>query len=157
MKIVAWTGKSYPAGSEEKKLMNVTDLDSHLQTIGKWKCLVLGCHDLNMFSPRSVANRGPGSRRGQRADDLIRRAKAYRPEIVLQHPHTTDTPNIWMGGWCGITREIGPKRYASGISYFWPRHGKKHRADLGEVLARTRMGDVVDYVWSGPGRVHAVG
>lgn len=153
MTIVAWTGKSYPTISEEKELMHVTDLGSHLQKLGKWKCIVLGCHDLNMFSPRSVANRDPKSPRGKRADEFTRQAVAFEPAVVLQHPHTTDTPNIWMGGWSGVNRSLKPITYASGICYFWPGHGKKHRATLDEVLNRTRFGNVCDYVWRGPGRV----
>jgi hypothetical protein len=154
--IVHWTGKSYPTSAQESSLLHVTDLDSHLQRIGKWRCLVLGCHDLNMLSPRSVANRDGSSRRGKRADELIRRAKSFAPEVVLQHPHTTDTPNIWMGGWSGVRQMIKPIAYASGICYFRPETPKRRRAELGEVLSRTRFGNVVDYVWSGAGKVKSV-
>jgi hypothetical protein len=151
--IIGWTGKSYPTSTQEENLLHVTDLDSHLQTVGKWRCLVLGCHDLNMLSPRSVANRDAKSRRGRRADDLICRAKAFIPEVVLQHPHTTDTPNIWMGGWAGVKRMLKPTAYASGICYYNPATPKRRRADLDEVLSRTRVGNVSDYVWSGAGKV----
>jgi len=152
-KIVGWTGKSYPTLGEEKELVHETNLGSHLQRIGQWRCLVLGCHDLNMFSPRSMATRDSRSSRGKRADELLRRAKAFDPEVVLQHPHNTDTPNIWMGGWAGVTRALDAKSYSSGIAYWWPGHGKNRRASLQETLERTKQGNTVDYVWSGIGKV----
>ncbi|MDE2480841.1 MAG: hypothetical protein KGN02_01455 [bacterium] len=152
-KIVGWTGKSYPTLAEEKELVHETNLQSHLQKIGRWRCLVLGCHDLNMFSPRSIATRDSKSSRGKRADALLKLAKAFDPQVVLQHPHNTDTPNIWMGGWAGVTRALNPKTYSSGIAYCWPRHGKNRRASLQETLERTKHGDVVDYIWSGVGKV----
>lgn len=151
--IIGWTGKSYPTLTQEETLLHVTDLDSHLQQIGAWRCLVLGCHDLNMLSKRSIANRDAESRRGKRADDLIRRAKAFNPQVVLQHPHTTDTPNIWKVGWSGVRQMIKPVAYASGICYYNPQTPKHRRADLDEVLMRTRQGKVSDYVWSGRGKV----
>ena len=53
---VQWTGKSYPTSWQEGTLVQETDLSSH-----RFKCrgecvLVLGCHDLNMFSGRAWAN-----------------------------------------------------------------------------------------------------
>jgi hypothetical protein len=155
-KVIAWTGKSYPTLGEEKWLVHETDLGSHLQRIGEWRCLVLGCHDLNMFSPRSMATRDPKSSRGRRADELMRLAVEFDPEIVLQHPHNTDTPNIWMGGWAGISRSLKAKSYSSGIAYFWPGHGKTRRAPMQETLDRTKHGNVADYVWSRFGKAECV-
>jgi hypothetical protein len=146
MKIIAWTGKSYPTLFQEKVLMHVTDLGSHLQKIGKWKCIVLGCHDLNMFSPRSIATRDPQGYRGRRSDEFIRQAIAYRPDVVLQHPHMTDTPNIWKLGWSGVMDRLEPGTYASGISYF-KFDDEKPRATLDKVLSQTCFGNVNDYVW----------
>ncbi len=151
--IVAWTGKSYPTLVEEKELVHETDLRSHLQELGKWRCLVLGCHDLNMFSPRSMATRDAKSSRGKRADELLKLAKAFDPQVVLQHPHNTDTPNIWMGGWAGVARALRAESYSSGIAYCWPGHGKSRRASLQETLERTKLGNIVDYVWSGASKV----
>ena len=53
---IAWTGKSYPTGPQEKSLTQVVDLTTHCVEIGKARTLVLGCHDLNMFSARAWAN-----------------------------------------------------------------------------------------------------
>ncbi len=155
-KVIAWTGKSYPTLGEERELIHETDLKSHLQQIGRWKCLVLGCHDLNMFSPRSIATRDPHSQRGKRADDLMRIASSFDPRVVLQHPHNTDTPNIWMGGWAGVAQSLRAESYSSGIAFHWHGHGKIRRSALEETLQRTKRGNVTDYVWSGVGKVKVV-
>lgn len=150
------TGKSYPTPDQEKEgaLLHITDLASHFQTLSGRRCLVLGCHDLNVFSARSIANRNPGGFRGRRADEIIRMAQSYNPEIVLQHPHTTDTANIWAGGWAGIRQDIRPLQYASGICYHWPKHGRRHRAPLKDVLRRTATPSVRNYIWESTGKVH---
>jgi len=50
--VLAWTGKSHPTQHQEHSLMHVTDLSSHIQDINGHSVLVLGCHDLNMFSTK---------------------------------------------------------------------------------------------------------
>ena len=112
--------------------------------------LVLGCHDLNMFSERSYANQDPNGLRRKRADEMRRLAKAFEPTVILQHAHATDSPNIWSTGWSGA-RELlrNGCMYASGIAYY--RAGKEPRRRLDEVRARTRCCDshVVDVVVDG--------
>ena len=52
-----WTGKSYPIPNQEKELVRIVNLKSHfliLEDIGK--VMILGCHDLNIFNPRSDKN-----------------------------------------------------------------------------------------------------
>jgi hypothetical protein len=135
--IVRWTGKSYPTGEQEALLVQVADVDSHLLEIAEEKVLVLGCHDLNMFSSRARANQNPNGVRRRRCDAMARAAARFRPTTVLQHPHSTDTPNIWRMPWSCLARDYPTVRtYASGIGYF--RWNGKLRRPLREVLEGTR-------------------
>jgi hypothetical protein len=144
--IVRWTGKSYPTGNQEALLVQVSDVSTHLLEIADEKVLVLGCHDLNMFSARARANQSPNGVRRRRCDEMAKATARFKPTIVLQHPHSTDTPNIWRMPWACLTREYPSVRtYASGIGYF--RWSGKPRRQLREVLAGTRSEDgVVDIV-----------
>jgi hypothetical protein len=63
-------------------------------------------------------------------------ARAFRPTVVLQHPHSTDSPNIWRTAWAGLHRELpGVMAWASGIGYY--RRDGARRGSLREVLAAT--------------------
>lgn len=135
--IVRWTGKSYPTGREEAKLVQVADLASHLVEIADEKVLVLGCHDLNMFSARARANQSPNGVRRRRCDAMVKATVRFKPTVVLQHPHITDTPNIWRVAWSCLSRDYPTVRtYASGIGYAGWR-GEPRRS-LREVLDGTR-------------------
>jgi len=93
-----------------------------------------------------MATRDPEGTRGKRADRLIRDAQRSKVVAVLQHPHSTDTPAIWAAGWSGVRLKLRPDTYASGIAY--NNRGSSVRAPLNEVLTRTRIGNVIDYVWT---------
>ncbi len=49
----------------------------------------------------------------------------------MQHPHTTDTPNIWNLAWKTVEKEFPyVKHYASGIKYYNEyRYGLDKEAD----------------------------
>ena len=147
-KIVFWTGKSYPTESEKNKLIGCPDLESHCQNLNGYRVLVLGCHDLNIFSPRSRSSIAPGSSKAQIIGEMQRLCDKFKPQIVLQHPHTTDTPNIWNAGWSGV-RSFLPnvKIYSSGIYYF-NKDGRQPRKPLSSVLSRTATPDVRNIVFS---------
>jgi hypothetical protein len=143
---VFWTGKSYPTSSQERHLVQVVDLGTHLMEIAGERVIVLGCHDLNMFSPRGRANQVRGSVRWQRCQAMRQLTRDFKPTIVLQHPHSTDSPNIWRTAWSGLVRELGGlKAWASGIAYFsWEGPS---RGSLDKVLAATQGGTpTVDFV-----------
>lgn len=136
-KIVRWTGKSYPTTEQEADLVQIIDLRSHLLEIAGERVLVLGCHDLNMWSPRGWANQSEGSARRQRCDAMRKVAASFRPTVVLQHPHSTDTANIWAVAWSGIrTTFPAVTTWGSGIGYY-ARSGRP-RGSVESVLARTR-------------------
>ena len=135
---ISWTGKSYPTSHQERKLVQVIDLNTHLLAVADERVLVLGCHDLNMFSPRVKANVTCGSNRSNRCQKMKRLAREFKPTIVLHHPHSTDSPNIWRTAWAG-PKKIGKlKAWASGIAYHNPQG--KPRKPLKCVLAATQGG-----------------
>lgn len=139
---IRWTGKSYPTqGYEEHKLQLAVDLKTHCVRFKDDRVLVLGCHDLNMFSKRVEANVGRGSRRAMRVADMNKVASAFRPTVVLHHPHRTDSARIWQTAWGGIA-ELGQSKwknslrcFASGIGYY--PDGKPVRQTLSKVRAGT--------------------
>ena len=138
-KLVRWTGKSYPTSDQERTFVQVADVKTHLLEIAGERVLILGCHDLNMFSPRAWAQQKPRGNRRKRCKEMRDRAKNFKPTLVLQHPHSTDTPNIWRMPWLSLSKEIPSVRaWASGIGYY--RDGRP-RAPLKRVLELTRGGE----------------
>jgi hypothetical protein len=138
--IIRWTGKSYPTSGQERSLLHVVDLDTHLLEVGGERALILGCHDLNMFSPRGHANQSADGARRARCTEMKRKVARFKPTLVLQHPHSTDTPNIWRMPWLSLAREFPSVRaWASGIAYYsWTG---KVRAKLDRVLDQTKSAD----------------
>jgi hypothetical protein len=146
-RVVRWTGKSYPTARQERTLVHVVDLDSHLLKVADERVLVLGCHDLNMFSPRARANQARYGARWLRCREMRQNVVRFEPTVVLHHPHTTDTPNTWRMPWLSLARELPTIRvWASGIAYF--SSGGKRRAPLARVLDLTKSAvqDVFDIV-----------
>jgi hypothetical protein len=141
-KVVMVTGKFYPALGEASTLVRIEDTASRLVEIGGERLLLLGCHDLNAYNPR-----GRHSPKRKKLAGTTRRAiVAFGPTLVLQHPHTTDSPNIWHTPWLTLEKELPSMRtYASGINYK-NKDGGRPRRKLPLVLERTKMGDVVDMV-----------
>ena len=143
--VIRWTGKSYPRpGQEERVLVQEPCLESHLLRVAGQRVLLLGCHDLNMFSGRAQAK--AKNAREQRWKKMLDLARRFNPTMVLHHPHQTDTPRTWSGGWSGLRQCLdfdGP--YASGIAYYpnLPKFSGTRRP-LPCVLRATKNGDVVD-------------
>jgi hypothetical protein len=138
-KLVQWTGKSYPTGFQESTLVQVADLDSHFISIAGERVLILGCHDLNMFSPRARANQRPHGERRRRCNQIILKVQQFQPSIVLHHPHNTDTPKIWRLPWLSLQRTVPSiKAWASGIRYH--NSYSRPRAPLEKVLQGTQGG-----------------
>ena len=146
---VFWTGKSYPTIGQERDLVQVVDLRTHLQRLAGERVLVLGCHDLNMFRPRARARQKSRGVRRQRCVRMRKIVHRFKPTIVLHHPHGTDSPNIWRTAWGGLTREQQHlQAWASGIGYYniW---GDPIRASLKKVRAGTQGGSkVLDWTCS---------
>ncbi len=144
-KIVGWTGKSFPTASQAKQLVQVSDLGSHFMKLGNQQVLILGCNDLNLFSPRVAALVGKNTPRGKMVMQMTTLMKRFRPTVVLQHPHATDSPNIWRGAWCHLQNMFSHVNvWASAIRYFNP-NGKPRKPQL-KVLQQTQSNalDVFD-------------
>ena len=138
---VRWTGKSYPVSWQERTLVQEADLESHLFKCGTERVLVLGCHDLNMFSARAQANMKTGSQRYRRSQQMRELTRKFRPTMILHHPHSTDSPRIWSTAWSGAREFLPCNRgarhvWASGIAYY--RNGAKRRGTLRDVRCATR-------------------
>ena len=138
---VQWTGKSYPTSWQEGTLVQETNLTSHRFECGEQRVLVLGCHDLNMFSGRAWANMTTRNRRHTRSKEMRDLTGDFEPTMILHHPHSTDSPRIWATAWGGARAflpEIDDQRHvwASGIGYY--NDEEEPRGTLHDVQRLTR-------------------
>lgn len=141
--VIQWTGKFYPTEQQKKDLIKINDLSSHFIKLNNHNVLILGCHDLNAYNPRGQATASPDGWKKQVAERFKRKCKEFDPDIVLQHPHSTDTPNIWNAAWRELERELPKvKHFASGINY---SNKTGVRASLDSVLQKTQKGDVINF------------
>jgi hypothetical protein len=141
-KFTYWTGKSYPVDFQEDTLLYCRQLESHFQYFGHIPVLVLGCHDLNIFSPRSRKSSKQGTYKGKLISEMQRRCDEFKPQVVLHHPHTTDSSRIWATAWSGVSKCIPFARiYSSGIHYKNIKGGPQ-RKPLEKVLIATALGNV---------------
>jgi hypothetical protein len=143
-----WTGKSYPDVPQQHRLIRVSDLSSHFILIHIGKVMVLGCHDLKMFSNRGrkAASRAKKQtwRKSvhQEIDQLVKREK---PMIIVQHPHTTDRYGSWYAEWNELASHCPLEvRYISAGLYY--NYGKKCRSSLADVRKYTRRGSSIDFI-----------
>lgn len=149
-RFVAWTGKSYPVQWQAPSLMYCKDLESHFLVLSGVSVMLLGCHDLNIFSPRSRASASQGTYKDQIMNKMDRLVRAHQPGVVLHHPHNTDSPRIWRVPWTGVERNIlSCHTYSSGI-FYGTEDGGKPRGRLDDVLAKTAKGDVENWIQDMP-------
>ena len=150
-KVIGWTGKSYPTMDQERSLIHITDLSSHMYRVGGERVLVLGCHDLNVFNARARANQKVGGWRHSRCGAMLQLFEEFQPTIILQHPHATDTWKSWVQAWREVARRYPGAAWASAIAYAHPR---APREPLEDVLDRTHhAGDAAQNIVI-PGRTN---
>lgn len=115
--VVSWTGKSYPVDGQQHTLVHVVDLGTHLFEVCSERILVLGCHDLHMFSCRGRKSSRP-SRKMIRKRRMRELAQEFEPTVILHHPHATYSPKVWSGAW-GATVAALPTvhTWASGVAF----------------------------------------
>jgi hypothetical protein len=140
------TGKTYPTGGQEAGLVRIADVASHFTIFDGDTVCLLGCHDLNAFSPRGNSR----VKRRWRKDvirDLKQAVRQKSPKIVVHHPHTTDWGRIWQSAWNRLVAVAGSvDLYASA--------GRYHNADgdvrdqIEGVLKATVLGGSLDLVTS---------
>lgn len=142
---IYWTGKSYPTSSQEKGLVRISDLESHffdLSDVGK--IMILGCHDLNIFNPRSK------NAKGWRRDvngEFRELTKLEYPEYVFQHPHTTVKVRTWLNAWNELSRMLlSLKIYGSAGRFSESNRNPSVYDSLEDVLKKTKKGDSIDVI-----------
>ncbi len=138
-----WTGKSYPTTGQENGLVRVQDLSTHFVELPFGKVMILGCHDLNVFSPRGKAVTKSEWRKKVREEfyDIV---KEETLSVVLHHPHTTDSSRIWTAAWnelVGIAPSV--EKYIGAGRYF---NQDGERSILNEVLVKTKRGNTIDFI-----------
>lgn len=145
------TGKSLPY-SNQRALVRFSDLRSHFTTVDGERVMMLGCHDLNLFSRRARSRQADRGVLSIVRDEMDHEVETFRPTVVLQLPHGTDTARTWTPSWNAL-REQAPtiREWASGIAFFNPTPGRDQRSTLDKVLARTRGPDAgLDIVYLAP-------
>lgn len=145
---VNWTGKSYPTPEQARSLLYCLDMESHAQLLNGKRVLVIGCHDFNMFSPRSIANINKGNRKTYKAwavSSFHEVVEEFKPEVLLHHPHDTVLIKTWSTPKSGMNQML-PKleAYSSGIHYYDPDKDPEKYSGLERVLNYTKKGDVID-------------
>ncbi len=144
-----WTGKSYPTHAQEKGLIRIADLKTHffdLETIGK--IMILGCHDLTIFNPRSKNAKNWRKEVNEKFKEL---AKKEKPVYVLHHPHTTVKSRTWLNAWSGLKNTLpSVKYYASAGRYYEPDRNPSKWDPLDDILKKTKSEktNTIDFIYS---------
>jgi hypothetical protein len=139
-----WTGKTKPVPSQKEGLIEAP-VQSHFQIVGGQHVVILGCHDLNLFSPRVYAN--SGERKRAELDLIRRKLIEWKPTTILQHPHYTDTSQTWAPAWSGAKALAGEAlRAAVGGVRYARSETQLPRRPLKTVLRATAFGPVLDFV-----------
>ena len=144
-RVIRWTGKSYPTNAQQHTLVHEKDLGSHLLDVDSERILVLGCHDLHIFS-----NRGRPTVRGPTRKEILSRrmlelAQEFKPTMILHHPHSTYSPRVWSSAW-GATRSSLPSAciWASGLA-FCGNPKSKHEWQPWQTLEATRAATASEF------------
>ena len=142
---VYWTGKSYPTSSQQSGLVRISDLTTHFFDLdGAGKTMVLGCHDLTMFNPRSRNAKGWRLEVNEQFKELARK---QNPVCVLHHPHTTVKRRTWLNAWSNLGRILPTVRYYAGAGrYFEPHRDRSDWDTLTDVLSSTKHGNTLDII-----------
>jgi hypothetical protein len=132
------TGKSFPRG-DQRRVVRIRDLRSHFVEALDERVLVLGCHDLNLFSPRGRSRQRPNGRLAALRREMDHEIERFAPTVALQLPHGTDTPRTWILAWNALAAATDLRAWASGIA-FYHAGGREERATFEDVCAKTYGG-----------------
>lgn len=139
-----WTGKSYPTHSQQKGLVRIPNLHTHFLDLDIGNVMILGCHDLTIFNPRSENAKGW---RKQVKKDFKALATLKHPVCVLHHPHTTVKKRTWLNAWNALTKELPSVRHFAGAGRYHESHRDQSEWDtLDAVLRSTKRGNTMDFV-----------
>jgi len=138
-----WTGKSYPTTGQQEGLVRIQDPSTHFLDLPIGKVMILGCHDLSIFSPRGKAVSKAKWRTDIR-DTFYEWIKREKPDTVLHHPHTTDSSRTWRAAWNELERSTDTVRNYLGAGLYYNENGE--RSSLKEVLVKTKKGQSIDFI-----------
>lgn len=138
-----WTGKYYPTPSQQNSLVRIINLEKHFFDLDIGKVMILGCHDLNIFNPRS--RNAMGWRRRVNYD-FKKLAKNIKPIYVLHHPHTTVKKRTWLNAWNGLIKLIPSVKYAGCGRYYEPEREPSDWDSLDVVLNETKNVATIDFI-----------
>ena len=153
--VVRWTGKSNPTKCQQHSLVHVKDLETHFLELDSERLLLLGCHDLHLFSGRGRESIRKPTRREERRQWMLGRAQEFEPTMILHHPHTTYSPYVWSGAWGGTRNRVPESAEvgASGIAFCGNTEPLECWQTLDATLDATAFGDgIFDVVIRGYAR-----
>ncbi|MDI9576973.1 MAG: hypothetical protein QM398_02415 [Thermoproteota archaeon] len=141
-----WTGKSYPTSNQENSLIRFSDLRTHFINSDIGKIMILGCNDLAVFNPRSIAVAKAWRKHvNEEFTDLAIREK---PLYVLHHPHTTVSKRTWFNSWQNLSRTLKSVKHYAGAGLYFESDRERSKWDpIYEVLLRTKKTDTIDFIF----------
>ena len=140
-----WTGKFYPTSQQQRTIIRNPDLRSHFVQLDGIPVMVMGCHDLSVYSPRGQA-KASGWRKEVGAD-FRRLAQQQRPATILHHPHTAVKVGTWRQQWRQIEHELPTvTEYLGTGAYSYRDGGWVDRDQLQAILASTKKGNILDVI-----------
>lgn len=139
-----WTGKSYPTPAQQNGLVRIANLQTHFFDLDIGKVMILGCHDLSVFNPRSKNAKGW---RREVNNDFKKLAEKEKPIYVLQHPHTTVKRRTWLNAW-GCLRKTLPsvKQHAGSGRYYESDRERSEWDNVDKVLKDTKNTTTIDFI-----------
>lgn len=139
-----WTGKSYPTSSQQNSLLRISNLKKHFLNLDNVRLMILGCHDLSIFNPRSINAKGW---RRKVNKDFKELSKEEKPTCVLQHPHTTVKVRTWLNAWSNLKVMLPSVTQYYGAGRFYESDRKRSEFDrLEDVLINTKLGKTLDII-----------
>jgi hypothetical protein len=137
-----FTGKSYPTTGQEKGLLRIQDLDSHFIELCGKETMVLGCHDLTIFNPRSDAN--ATGRRAEVKKAFKATSNRRKPVQVLHHPHTAVKKMTWKQAWGGLRENLPSVKQYLGTGCYSYRDRRNGRDLFNDILSSTASDGVMN-------------
>lgn len=117
---------------------------SHFLNLDVGKTLILGCHDLTVFNPRSRNAKGW---RKQINEEFNMIPREQKPICVIHHPHTTVKRMTWWNSWRYLNKSSpSVKQYAGAGNYFEIDRKRPQWDSLEEVLLATKKANTLDFI-----------
>ncbi len=140
-----WTGKFYPLDQQQETLVRFPDLGSHFVRLNGEPMMILGCHDLSAYNPRTEALVRGWKQRVR--TEFRQLARQHQPVGVLHHPHSTTKCSTWKAKWSSLLNELPSVRDYLGTGAYSLKDPRWNDRDgLADVLRDTERGEVLNAV-----------